>query len=272
MLNTTLFNAAMALYLCATLPYAIYLGHRKSSRVGVAATTVALLGFLVNTGALAVRWVESYKLGFGYVPLSNMYESMVFFAWAIMLIYLLIEYHYKIKELGVLASPLCALSIAVVSFGPTSSELSPLVPALQSNWLTSHVVTCFVGYAAFAVAFAASVALAIKSKGWARTLPEVKELDHLAYVSVTVGFPFLTLGILTGAIWANSAWGTYWSWDPKETWSLITWFVYAAYLHVRYSPAWKAGQRAMLGVTGFGVVLFTYWGVNFLLSGQHAYN
>jgi cytochrome c-type biogenesis protein CcsB len=274
--NDKLFGAAMLIYLAASVVYVIYAVSRNK-KIGVAGTLCALAGFLVNTAAIGVRWAETYKAGFGYVPLSNMYESMVFFAWSIMLIYLIFEYVYGYKAIGGPVSVLGFLSIAVVSLNPSiSSDLQPLVPALQSNWLTSHVVTCFVGYAAFAVSFAISVLYLFRGetdgKGTeASLLPPRKILDELSYKAVAVGFPLLTLGILTGAAWANYAWGTYWSWDPKETWSLITWFVYAAFLHARFTAGWRGKPLAWLSLVGFGAVIFTYWGVNFWLSGLHSY-
>jgi cytochrome c-type biogenesis protein CcsB len=274
-LNDKLFGAAMMIYLLASIVYIIYAVSRNK-KVGIAATLTALSGFLLNTAAIGIRWAETYKAGFGYVPLSNMYESMVFFAWSIMLIYLIFEYIYGYKVIGAGASVLAFLSIAVVSLNSSiSSDLQPLVPALQSNWLTSHVVTCFVGYAAFAVSFAISVLYFFRDEDKEgdkeSMLPPRKVLDELSYKAVAVGFPLLTLGILTGAAWANYAWGTYWSWDPKETWSLITWFIYAAYLHARFTAGWRGRPLALLSVIGFGAVIFTYWGVNFWLSGLHSY-
>jgi cytochrome c-type biogenesis protein CcsB len=271
-MNVTLFNGTMVLYFAASVVYALYLAASKLRWLGFVATGVCLAGFLVNTAAFAVRWVETHQVGFGYVPLSNMFESMVFFAWGIMLVYLIFEWAYGVRALGVFVAPLGVISIALVSLNPAiSTEIQPLVPALQSNWLTAHVVTCFIGYAAFAVGFGVSIAYLVKGKKGEGVLPARKVLDDIAYKSVAVGFPFLTLGILTGAIWANYAWGTYWSWDPKETWSLITWFVYAAYLHARFTAGWRGVRLAWLSVVGFGAVVFTYWGVNFVLSGLHSY-
>jgi cytochrome c-type biogenesis protein CcsB len=270
--NVSLFNAAMALYLLASVLYALHLAFRRNSPLGLSATAVCLAGFLVNTGAFGIRWLESHRTGFGYVPLSNMYESMVFFAWSIILLYLIFEWRLGTRALGAFVAPLGFLSIALVSLNPRiSSDLQPLVPALQSNWLTAHVVTCFIGYAGFAVAFASSMAYLFKGGGPEGLLPSGKALDDASYRAIAVGFPFLTLGILTGAIWANYAWGTYWSWDPKETWSLITWFFYAAYLHARFSAGWKGTRLALLSGVGFAAVIFTYWGVNFILSGLHSY-
>ncbi|MBI5440741.1 MAG: c-type cytochrome biogenesis protein CcsB [Deltaproteobacteria bacterium] len=271
-MNATLFNAAMGLYLLASVLYALHLAARRNRALGLTATGVLVGGFLLNTAAFGVRWLESHKAGFGYVPLSNMYESMVFFAWSIVLLYVFFEWRLRTRALGAFVAPLGFLSIALVSLNPAiSSDLQPLVPALQSNWLTSHVVTCFIGYAAFAIAFASSVAYLFKKGGPEGLLPAGKALDDISYRAVAMGFCFLTLGILTGAAWANYAWGTYWSWDPKETWSLITWFVYAAYLHARFSAGWKGPRLAVLSTVGFGAVVFTYWGVNYVLSGLHSY-
>ncbi|MHB8764664.1 MAG: cytochrome c biogenesis protein [Deferrisomatales bacterium] len=271
-MNVTLFNAAMVLYFAAAVLYGLFLATRQSRGMGYAATGVCLAGFLVNTAAFAVRWVESYQLGFGYIPLSNMYESKVFFAWCIIAVYLVFEWLYGLRTLGVFVAPLGVLAIALVSLNPKiSTEIQPLVPALQSNWLTAHVVTCFIGYAGFAIAFAVSGVYLFRGDGKEGILPPRKMLDELSYKAIAFGFPFLTLGILTGAIWANYAWGTYWSWDPKETWSLITWLVYAAYLHARFTAGWKGNRLAWLSIVGFGATMFTYWGVNFVLSGLHSY-
>src|SRR5512138_585072 len=155
--SSLFFNAAMAGYVVATLLYVIYLVSRNRV-VGLGASGVTIAGFASQTLAIALRWKESYDLGYGHAPLSNMYESMVFFAWSIILIYLFLEWKYKSRALGVVVAPLAALTIAAVSLSPYfSDEIEPLVPALQSNWLTVHVATSFFGYAAFAVSFAVSV-------------------------------------------------------------------------------------------------------------------
>ncbi|MEW6487321.1 MAG: c-type cytochrome biogenesis protein CcsB [Thermodesulfobacteriota bacterium] len=271
-MNVTLFNASMVAYFAATVLYALHLVARQERRLGVAASAVCLAGLLINTAAFAVRYLESQKLGFAYMPLSNMYESKVFFAWCIVAVYLIFEWRLGTRALGAFVAPLGGLSIAIVSLNPRiSAELQPLVPALQSNWLTAHVVTCFLGYGAFAIAFAVSLVYVFRGDGTGGSVPPRKALDDLSYRAIAFGFPFLTAGILTGAIWANYAWGTYWSWDPKETWSLITWFVYAAYLHARFTAGWKGPRLAWLSIVGFGATMFTYWGVNFVLSGLHSY-
>ena len=247
---------------------------------GRAASFLVWAGFAAQTVALLLRWKTSYDLGIGHVPLANLYESMIFFAWAIILIYLIIEWRTKSKIIGVFVVPLAFLAMAYASIAPDiSNRIEPLIPALQSNWLTSHVVTCFMGYAAFTVAFGCGLIYLLKNKekgneekssDFLGKLPALATLDTLIYQSISLGFVFLTIGIMTGSIWAHYAWGSYWSWDPKETWSLITWLVYAILLHSRYIRGWRGKRMAILAIIGFACVLFTYLGVNYL-PGLHSY-
>jgi cytochrome c-type biogenesis protein CcsB len=241
---------------------------------------VGLATLVVQTAGLALRWRESYALGYGHAPLSNLYESLVFASWAIMLLYLILEYRTRQRSLGVFPSLFAFLAMAYASFSTSvDSKIQPLLPALKSNWLIAHVVTCFLGYAAFAVATGISILFLLKKSQTVGTnpnavlamIPETRQLDELNYQLILFGFLWLSLGIITGSVWANSAWGTYWSWDPKETWSLITWFVYAAMLHARTMQGWRGNRVAWLSLVGFACVLFTYFGVNFLLSGLHSY-
>jgi cytochrome c-type biogenesis protein CcsB len=238
---------------------------------------VLIIGFLDNTLGIILRWIESYQMGYGHAPFANMYESLVFFSWTVAILYIFVEFKYKESIIGVFASPLIFLAIAYASLSPDiSSKITPLIPALKSNWLIAHVITCFLGYSGFAVAFGFSIIYFVKpQKSDAKTifakLPSWELIDELTYQMVVFGFLFLTIGIITGAVWANSAWGTYWSWDPKETWSLITWFVYAIFMHLRMMKGWQGKKLALVSITGFMAVIFTYFGVNFLLSGLHSY-
>ncbi len=216
-------------------------------------------------------------MGIGHAPLSNLYESLVFFAWTAGVIYLFVEFKYKNALIGAFVTPIAFLAMAYASMSPNISDrIQPLVPALKSNWLIAHVATCFFGYAAFAIAFGMSIMYLIKARspekieGIIGHIPKLDLLDELTHRMVLFGFLFLTGGIITGAVWANSAWGSYWSWDPKETWSLITWFVYATLLHARLMRGWEGKQIAYLSILGFAAVLFTYFGVN-LLPGLHSY-
>ena len=249
--------------------------------IGKLGTWVSIAGIAGNTTGFALRWIESYQHGYGRVPLSNLYESLVFFALTIAVIYIVIEYKYKNRFIGAFAMPLAFLAIAYASLSPDiSDQIRPLLPALKSNWLIAHVVTCFIGYAAFAVAFGISLLyLCINffnnikelNSGNTALSSRLEMLDEMTHQLVMLGFLFLTAGIITGAVWANSAWGRYWGWDPKETWSLITWFVYAAMLHFRMMRGWKGKRTAFLSIIGFSAVLFTYFGVNLLLTGLHSY-
>jgi len=246
--------------------------------LGRLATVITAIGLAGHTFAMILRWIESYRFGIGHAPLSNLYESLIFFAWGIILLYLLVEWRTKNRSIGAFATPLAFLIMAYASFTGITTRIQPLIPALKSNWLIAHVITCFIGYAAFAIAFGLSIMYLMKRlDGSGKTpallkfLPESNILEELSYQMVVIGFILLTLGIITGAVWAHSAWGRYWGWDPKETWSLITWLIYAALLHSRMVRGWRGKRLAILSIVGFSCVIFTYLGVNFVLSGLHSY-
>jgi cytochrome c-type biogenesis protein CcsB len=249
----------------------------RKTTPGLLATWTAILGLAGNSAGIILRWVESYRLGIGHAPLSNLYESLIFFSWTIVLIYLFIERRYENRTIGAFVTPLAFLVLAYASLSPNISDrIQPLLPALKSNWLIAHVITCFIGYAAFALAFGISIMYLFKQRdqegksALIDRLPGSNILDELTHQLVMFGFLFLSAGIITGAVWANSAWGRYWGWDPKETWSLITWFVYATLLHARMMRGWRGKRIAYLSIFGFAAVLFTYFGVNYL-PGLHSY-
>jgi cytochrome c-type biogenesis protein CcsB len=253
----------------------------KNKTVGAVGSYIAYTGLIVQAVAFGLRWKESYDMGVGHAPMSNLYESIVFFSWTIVLIFSIINIKYKYVVIGAFVMPFALLGMAWAQLG-MNTGIEPLVPALQSNWLLYHVITCFLGYAAFAVACGISIMYLIKTAvegtststpagGLMSMFPPLKVLDDLNYRAIMIGFPLLTLGIITGAAWANYAWGTYWSWDPKETWSLIVWFVYAAFLHARITKGWVGKRAAWLSVIGFAATIFCYLGVNLFLSGLHSY-
>lgn len=280
MISPKMLSAVTFLYLLCTVLYFNYLAFR-SERLGKIASGVSWITLLIHTAAILWRWVESYQMGIGHAPLSNMYESLVFFSWCIVLLYLLWEWKLNSRFLGAFALPFAFLFIAYASLAPgISDRIDPLIPALQSNWLHAHVITCFLSYASFALSCAVSVIYLMKLQkketgqketGLTALFPSLESLDGLVYKTIVVGFPLLTIGIVTGAAWANYAWGSYWSWDPKETWSLITWFVYAIFLHARFTREWRGKRTAVLSIIGFAAVIFTYFGVNYVLSGLHSY-
>ncbi len=300
LLSVTLFTFTTLCYFLAMVSYIVYLVRRKGP-VGIIASSLAYLGFFLHTAAIGLRWKASYVMGFGHAPLSNLYESIVFFAWTVLLLYGLFEARYKYRSVGAFVLPVAFLAMAFAQYGaplvrsagliigsealgnfsiPTG--IQALLPALQSDWLLYHVVTCFLGYAGFAVGAAVSImylvragkedgAGAVKTGGVFSLFPPARLLDQINYQAIMIGFPLLTLGIVTGAVWANYAWGSYWSWDPKETWSLIVWLIYAAFLHARITRGWVGKRAAILSIVGFAATVFCYLGVNLLLSGLHSY-
>ncbi len=408
--SALLFNLATIAYLGAMVLYISYLVLRKEG-VGSLASIVTYAGLGVQTVALALRWIESYQMGIGRAPLSNLYESLVFFTWCTVLTYVILEWRIKTRVFGAFIMPVAFLALAFINVTGMSTEITPLVPALKSNWLLYHVFLSFIGYAAFAVAFGISIlyllmdsddrgsplyrntalgvmaaltvlGYALASAGlkvqfwlgigvllliwftyltvrgakdkpqiylfltvcatlaiglllfmgvdylifsmehadvlaqegfkkhmfestflnpsapaavvswlgvaalfwtiWTKGIrvrdvlrpfvPKQEMLDDVTYRMIAIGWPLFTAGgLVMGAVWANSAWGTYWSWDPKETWSLITWFIYSLYLHSRYVRGWKGTQMAVISAVGFLGVMFTYLGVNLVLSGLHSY-
>jgi cytochrome c-type biogenesis protein CcsB len=274
--NVFLFDATMILFGVASLLYivALYGKNEGAGRLGTLACWVAAVTVTV---ALGVRWWESYQMGIGRIPVTNMYESLVFFGASIVWLHLFTERKFGSRAFGAFVMP---LGFAVMLFAHTrEAAITPLNPALQSYWLHAHVITCFVGYAAFAVSAGVAVMYLVKAPqeaaggqgGVVALFPSSKVLDELIYKAIIWGFPLLTAGIITGAAWANYAWGTYWSWDPKETWSLIIWLVYAAFLHARITRGWHGRRAAILSIVGFLATIFCYLGVNLFLSGLHAY-
>ncbi|MBN2123027.1 MAG: c-type cytochrome biogenesis protein CcsB [Deltaproteobacteria bacterium] len=278
MLNSIILSYVTFVYFFAFL---LYLAMMVMAREGFGrlGTWVTALGLLGQSFALVLRWVESYRLEIGHAPLSNLYESLIFFAWTIVVLYLITEWKTKNRSIGAFVTPLAFLAMAYASYSPNiTSRIQPLVPALKSNWLIAHVITCFFGYAAFGLAFGLSIMYLLKrmdrpeKRGpFLKIIPAPLILDDLNYQMIVMGFLLLTLGIITGSVWAHSAWGSYWSWDPKETWSLITWLVYAALLHSRMIRGWRGKRLALMSIIGFACVLFTYFGVNYILAGLHSY-
>jgi cytochrome c-type biogenesis protein CcsB len=365
MSSSVFFNISAGGYITALVVYVMYLVTRNKT-VGVTATVVTIFGFVSQTIAFLIRWSNSYTFWVASnpqsgllesllraAPLRNLYESLIFFVWSLILIHLIIEFKYKNRSLGAFVTPIAALVLLFIDISGTTKEIQPLIPALQSNWLLFHVLLAFLGYAAFGVSFGAAAAyiimvtesrkekayvfwsiiigiflvvliglgidfmsLSASERGelikshflqatfrndsgiiattsWIISIAFIFALWHfglrlkkvlaslsvtpqmledIEYKSIAIGFPLFTLGgLIMGAIWANSAWGKYWSWDPKETWSLITWFVYALYLHARFVGGWRGKRVAILAVVGFIAVIFTYLGVNLVLSGLHSY-
>lgn len=271
------YSLVIATTLCMLL-YIVWLVS-KNEFVGRLATYLTIIAVIANTFAIIFRMVIS-----GHPPLTNGYEFLLTFVWGIMVVYLFVEYRYKLNALGAFVMPVAFLLLMfiIMTMGPEERIAHAIPPALKSKWLTFHVATAILSYGAFAISFGLGIMYLLKlnkqndnpklnQKGIVARFPSLETLDELAYKSVAFAFPLLSLCIITGAIWANYAWGTYWSWDPKETWSLITWIIYAAYLHARLMYGWKGKRAAWMAVFGFAAVLFTFFGVNYFLSGLHSY-
>ncbi len=265
-MNNIIMGIVTLFYLVSSLSYLLYLLARPKA-LGIIAILITYLGFGGHTLGIICRWIESYHQGIGHAPFSNLYESLIFFSWAIILTYLVVEARYKLRSLGAFVIPLAFLAMAYASLSPNMvREIQPLAPALQSNWFVPHVITCFLGYAAFTVSFGLAI-MYLTSK----RRDEKGFLEGLIHNLILIGFPFFSLGIITGAIWANYAWGAWWSWDPKETWSLITWFIYATFLHTRIFRGWRGRNTVLFSFAGFAAILFTYFGVSWILPGLHSY-
>ncbi len=263
-----LFTGAMGFYLISMVLYLMYFALKLEKTAKIANVTV-ILAFLLHTAAMVTRGI-----GAGRLPLTNQYEFATSFAWGICLCYLIFLWRFRFQALGAFVTPVIFLIIGYAAM--QSKEVHELMPALKSNWLAVHVMTAIISYGSFGVAFAVSLMFLIKGKTagqpfWEKNIPSEKKLDSISYRAVCLGFLFLTLVLITGAIWAEAAWGSYWSWDPKETWALITWIIYAIYLHLRISRGWRGKKAAVFAVIGFICVIFTYIGVNTLLPGVHSY-
>jgi len=270
--NIWFFKLTVALYLLGTFKYLLFIILLRELLARIAYVSLSA-GFVLHTLAFIVRWIEG-----GHTPVTNLHESLSFFAWAIIGVYLVFYWRYRIKVLGPFISTL--VLILMISAMALPKEILPFAPVLRSYWLPIHVIFAFLGNAIFALAFCAGIMYVIqehqvKSKhigALSRRLPSLEVMDEINYKALTFGFPLLTVGIITGSIWAQYAWGSYWSWDPKETWSLITWCLYAALLHQRLTIGWRGRRAAIMAIIGFFAILFTFLGVNLLLGGLHAYS
>lgn len=271
------------LYVLATVTYFAALFGR-SEFVGKTATALTWSATVLGMSGLLARWRESYLLGadIGHIPVSNLYEVFILFALITALLYLFYEDRHRTRALGGFA--LLAISGAVgfllwYAFDRQAHHIQPLIPALQSYWMKIHVPANFIGYGAFALAAMVGVAYLLRQRAEIRrpdgvlatTLPTLELLDDVMYKAIALGFAAFTIATILGALWAAEAWGGYWSWDPKETWALIVWLNYAAWLHLRLTKGWRGAPMAWWAIIGLLVTLFAFLGVNMFLSGLHSY-
>lgn len=338
------------IYMLSLPVYIVYI-LTKSKKIGYAATGILTAGLVIHIIGFIQRFKEMYEINKSLlrsIPLTNLYESLVFFVLCFVAGYLLIEWRYKKKSLGVLVSIIAGITISLTELLGVSKEVQPLIPALKSNWLLAHVTLSFISYAAFGISFItgllhiitesenkksfkyifATLMLAVMFFMFVSAVIDIAQagnpktvrlfhstlgnsslffsvfswltllalifiswrygdlikrilqsfkidadfLEDITYKAIAFGFPVFTIGgLVFGAIWADQAWGRYWGWDPKETWSLITWFVYAFYLHSKFIRGWRGTKTSIIAVFGFLVTIFTYLGVNLFLSGLHSY-
>ncbi len=258
------FWIALWCYLGGTVAAAIYSGVRKPS-VRRAVFVLTLIGLAANTVALVVRSVAS-----GHPPVTNLFEYLSVFAWAIVIAFLAIWRRRGLELVTVFAAPLALAMMVIASLFPAEIE-QQLIPALQSYWLWIHVSLAVLAEGAFAVAFVASILFLIGDGRDLRGFPGGDVLDGITHRAIGIGFPLFTIGALfAGAVWAQKAWGTPWSWDPKETSSLVVWLVYAIYLHARLARGWRGRGAAWLSIAGFALTIFTIFG-SVILGGLHSY-
>jgi cytochrome c-type biogenesis protein CcsB len=270
-MNIYLFYIALLFYTISTVSYLFCLTVSKKviERLG---HYFLLTGFFIHLLATFVRYFEA-----GYTPITNAYESLSFFSLCIACFFLYIKKIYKMEMLGSIFLPVLTIIFIIAFAFPT--EIKPLSPVLNSWWLPIHAIFSFIGCAVFLISFFVSIVYLIvekkiKKKRFspsAARFPSLGTLDSINYQCISYGFIFLTTGIITGSIWARTTWGSYWSWDPKETWSLITWIVYAILIHNRLAIGWRGRKTAYMMIIGFFSILITFFGVSFFLGGQHSF-
>ena len=270
-MGVILFELSLTFYFASAIVSVVELfrGSKATSRFIL---ILAVAGFFLQTLNIVFRYIDAQHL-----PITSLHEAASFFSWCIVLIFFYLEYRYRLDLLGPFTMPV--VFVLMLSSSVLPREIKPLSPVLQSYWLGIHTFLAFLGDAAFAMAFGIGIMYLIqehhlKTKrlgGLFQRLPNLQILDEINYKLITLGFPLLTLAIITGAVWAESAWGSYWRWDPKEVWSLITWFIYALVLHARLTAGWRGRKAALLSIAGFISVIFTFFGVNLLLKGLHAF-
>jgi cytochrome c-type biogenesis protein CcsB len=270
-MGTILFELALIFYFTATIVSIIELFKEKKI-ISYLMLFLIGAGFVLHTANIMQRYIVA-----GHIPITNFHESTSFFSWSIVLIFFILQFRYKVSILCSFVMPIVFLLMLSSSLLP--QEIKPLSPVLQSYWLIIHTVVAFLGNAAFALACGIGTMYLVqehyvKSKrlgGIFGRLPSLQTLDALNYKLITLGFPFLTLAIITGSLWAESAWGSYWRWDPREVWSLTTWFIYAIILHARLVAGWRGRRAAILSIVGFFIILVTFFGIKLLQKGLHVF-
>jgi len=270
-MNLLFFQATMGAYLCSAAGYIAYIIKPERGWVAGASLWAAVAGYLLHVSYFALRWAES-----GRIPVTNFFEAANFLGMGIVLVFLVMEFRFKIAALGSFMLPL--VLILMIPTSVLSGRIEEMKPVLKSGWLGVHTSLAVLGDAAFAFSFIVSIMYLIQERQLKakhlgaifHRLPSLDIMDTLGYKALTFGWPLFTLGMISGSIWANSAWGTYWSWDPKETWSLITWVIYLVLLHLR-TIGWRGRKMAFLSILGFVFVLLSFFVVSRVNVGKHTF-
>ncbi|BBO69985.1 c-type cytochrome biogenesis protein CcsB [Desulfosarcina alkanivorans] len=263
-------------FIIATITYmvscACYFGFLffQKTTLQRAAAGLMMAGFALHTVSLVACGIRA-----GNFPVNNLHETLSVTAWAIAAVFLSLFFKYKLKILGIYAAPLITLTMIAAYQMPKPVAQNPQL--FKSWWLAAHIITIFLGNAAFALACGLGILYLLQEKGIKRKtrgfffsrLPSLDLLDTTGYACIVVGFSMISIGLITGVIYAKAIWGRFWGWDPKEVWSAITWLLYAALLHARLTIGWRGKRAAIIAIIGFVVLLFTFFGVNFLLEGHH---
>ncbi len=270
-MGTIFFELALTFYFAATIISIaeLFKGTKTTAKIML---LFVIFGFLLHTVSIIFRYIVG-----GHLPISSPHEATSFFSWCTVLLFFILEFRYKVGLLGSFIMPL--VFVLMLSSSLLPREIKSLSPVLQSYWLGIHTVLAFIGNAAFAMAFGIGIMYLVqehyvKSKhpsGLFQRLPSLQSLDEINYRLITIGFPLLTLAIITGALWAESAWGSYWRWDPREVWSLITWLIYAIVLHARLMAGWRGKRAAILSIIGFLTILIAFFGIKLLRKGLHVF-
>lgn len=263
-------------FIIATIVYMVscagYLGYLFFQRAILQRTAIGLIliGFAMHTTSLVICGINA-----GNFPVNNLHETLSVTAWTITAVFLALSFRYRLKILGIYAAPLITLTMIAAYQTPISVAQDPHL--FKSWWLAAHIITTFIGNAAFSLACGLGIlyllqerAIKRKTRGFFFSrLPSLELLDTTGYACIVLGFSMVTIGLVTGVVYAKAVWGRFWSWDPKEVWAAITWLFYAALLHERLIVGWRGRRAAVMAIIGFAVMLFTFFGVNFLLQGHH---
>lgn len=266
MINAKILSIVAIIYFISSVLYISFLFFKRK-RIGQAATLIALLGLVGHTVGFLVRWIESYRLGLGHFHVINLYESLTFTAWSIMLIYFLVEFKIKTKTVGAYLLPISTALMVYASFFNINSRIGPLPAILKGNFYNYHVIPCFLSYAAFTISFGASIVFLMKgmkgnynsfTKSIFSSFPSPEILDDISYKAIAIGFILFVFQMVAGLFRTKIIWGSYWNWDLVQICALITCLIYLIVIHGRFAWSWKGYKTAVLSIAGFSTIVIGF--------------